>query len=237
MLATERHEFIIQKLEADRTVRVKDLAAELSVTEKTIREDLALLEERGLLVRIHGGARLLESEQALLPIGLRKQSHLDRKRTIAEHAVKHIEENDTIILDGGSTLLELARLIPDIPLTVITNDLHIMQEIALRQHVHLYVLGGSRAAGTSSLVGEDAEQKLKQFLVRKAFIGATCVHRQYGLSLITHAEVTLKKTMIERAEQVILLADSTKWNKIGLFPFARFDEVHIPITEAGIQKS
>ncbi len=236
MLAAERHEFILRKMEEERTVRVKDLSEALSVTEKTVREDLALLEERGLLERIHGGARLLETEGAVVPVGPRRSSQLDRKRAIAEHALGLVEENDTLLLDGGSTTLELARLLPDVPLTIVTNDVAIMAEVAKRRFVHLYVPGGSRAQGTTSLIGEEAVRRMQQFRVRKAFIGATCVHPEQGLSLITHDEVTLKRAMLAQAEQVILLADTTKWNKVGLFPFASWDEVQLAITEAGVQK-
>lgn len=231
MLASVRHEFLLQELERHRTIRVSDMAKACGVTEKTIREDLALLEERGLLVRVHGGARLPDPDRALLPVQTRRKLHLERKRQIAAKAVAHIEANDTIILDSGSTILELARLLPDMPLTVITNDVPIMQELMKRTHIHLYVPGGSRAPGSTSLLGDDAETRLRQFRVQKAFIGATCVHPEHGLSLISHAEVTMKQTIIRQADQVFLLADRTKWNKIGLFPFASLDEIDVVITD------
>lgn len=231
LLASERDVYIISALEQHRIIKVSDIAQHLNVSEKTIREDLSRLEEQGLLVRIHGGARIPDQEEALLPIAIRRKSHIEAKTEIAKKAVHYISENDTIVLDGGSTILELAKILPNIPMTVITNDLLTMQEVAKKNHIHLYVPGGSYTIGSTSLLGEDAEQRLRQFHIQKAFIGATCVHPEHGLSLISHVEVSLKKVMIEQAEQVYLLADQTKWNKIGLFPFASMDDIDVVITD------
>jgi DeoR family fructose operon transcriptional repressor len=230
LLANERDIYIINKLEQNRIIKVTESALALNVSEKTIREDLKRLEEQGLLSRIHGGARLPDQEDALLPIDLRRKSHITQKAAIAADAVKFIEENDTILLDSGSTLLELAKILPDFPISVITNDLFIIQEVVKKPNIHLYVPGGSYIAGSTSLLGEDAENRLKQFKAQKAFMGATCVHPVNGLSLISHIEVSLKKIMIQQAEKVFLLADQTKWNKTGLFHFAAMDQVDVIIS-------
>lgn len=231
LLASERDVYIISSLEQHRIIKVADVAQALNVSEKTIREDLSRLEEQGLLVRIHGGARIPDQDEALLPIAVRRKSHIEAKAEIAKKAVEHIQENDTIVLDGGSTVLELAKILPNIPMTVITNDLLTIQEVAKKSYIHLYVPGGSYTVGSTSLLGEDAERRLRQFHIQKAFIGTTCVHPEHGLSLISHVEVSFKKVMIEQAEQVYLLADQTKWNKVGLFPFASMDQIDVVITE------
>lgn len=232
LLANERDVYIINTLEHNRIIKVTAAAAFLSVSEKTIREDLKRLEDQGLLIRIHGGARLPDEENALLPIDIRRKSHMENKSKIAEKAVHFIEENDTIVLDSGSTLLELAKILPDIPMTVITNDLFIIQEITKKSNIHLYVPGGSFTTGSTSFLGEDAENRLRQFRTQKAFIGATCVHPKHGLSLISHVEVSFKKIMIQQAEKVFLLADHTKWNKIGLFPFASMKEIDVIVSDS-----
>lgn len=229
-LANERDIYIINTLEQQHVLKVVEAAAALHVSEKTIREDLKRLEEQGLLVRVHGGARLPDKEESLLPIAQRRKSHMSEKAAIAAKAVQYIEENDTIILDSGSTILELAKIMPDIPLTVVTNDLLIMQEIRKRRHIDVYVPGGFLVSGSTTLLGEDAEQRLKQFKTQKAFIGTTCVHPEHGLSLIAHTEVSIKKIMVQQAEKVFLLADRTKWNKIGLFPFASMDEIDVVVS-------
>lgn len=231
LLANERDVYIIDILQQHRVIKVADAADVLKVSEKTIRDDLTRLEEQGLLIRIHGGARLPDQGEALLPIAMRRSSHMEAKASIAKKAIEHIVENDTIVLDGGSTILELAKLLPNIPMTVITNDLLTMQEVAKKSNIHLYVPGGSYTTGSTSLLGEDAEQRLQQFHIQKAFIGTTCVHPEHGLSLISHVEVSYKKVMIQQAEQVFLLADQTKWHKIGLFPFATMNEIDMVITD------
>jgi DeoR family fructose operon transcriptional repressor len=231
LLANERDVFIIKTLEQNRIIKVTKAAVSLNVSEKTIREDLKRLEEQGLLIRIHGGACLPDEEGALLPIDIRRKSHMDNKAVIAKKAIQFIEENDTIVLDSGTTLLELAKILPDIPMTVITNDLFIIQEITKKSNIHLYVPGGSFTSGSTSLLGEDAENRLRQFRTQKAFMGTTCVHPKHGLSLISHVEVSLKKIMIQQAEKVFLLVDHTKWNKIGLFPFASLKEIDVIISD------
>lgn len=230
-LANERDVYIINILEQNRIIKVTAAAANLKVTEKTIREDLKRLEDQGLLIRIHGGARLPDEENALLPVDVRRKSHMESKAKIAEKAVHYVEENDTIVLDSGSTLLQLAKILPDIPMTVITNDRFIIQEIAKKSNIHLYVPGGSLTTGSTSFLGEDAENRLRQFRTQKAFIGSTCVHPKHGLSLISHVEISLKKIMIQQAEKVFLLADHTKWNKTGLFPFASIKEIDVIISD------
>lgn len=230
-LPHERYERILKQLETVRTIKVYEIANELNVSEKTIREDLKLLEDQGLLIRIHGGATLPEQEHALLPVEQRRKRHLDKKAIIAQKAVSYIEMNDTVILDSGSTLLELAKILPDMPMTVITNDILIIPEILKKNHIHLYVPGGYNEQGSTTLLGEDAIARLTQFRARKAFIGTTCYHPQHGCSLISHTEVSLKKAIIRQAETVYLLADQTKFHKVGLFPFARADEIDLVITD------
>lgn len=142
MLSVERYEQILRELEINKIVKVSELSMALGVTEKTIRIDLEALEKKGLLKRVHGGAVLQEEEERIFPIEERQSRVSDRKIAIATEAKNRIKPNETILLDGGSTTLQVAKLLGDFPVTVITNDIKIAHELIDKEKVQLMVLGG-----------------------------------------------------------------------------------------------
>ena len=149
-----RYEKIMEVLLTQKEVTVAQLSESLGVTGKTIREDLAKLEEQGLLVRVHGGAVLAQSDQyGILPSKEPLTKHADEKKGIALLALHHIQEGDIIALDGGSTTLEIARRLENRPLTVITNDVYIISELAAKDQIRLVVPGGYRVR--NMLAGPD----------------------------------------------------------------------------------
>lgn len=148
MLAITRHQSILDLLQTQGTVQVSELSELLSVTPKTIREDLEKLEEKGLLRRIHGGA-VSRSDQAdpMLPLQIPNTKRSKEKEAIAVHALRYIRQDDVIALDAGSTTLEIAKRLPNIPLTVLTNDLLIIRELMAKEQIRL-VVPGDIAIGT-----------------------------------------------------------------------------------------
>lgn len=165
-------------------VTVADLSQQLQVTGKTIREDLTKLEEQGLVVRVHGGAVLAHSDQfGILPSKEPLAKNRDEKTEIALKALAHINIGDIIALDGGSTTLEIARRLDDVPLTVITNDVYIISELATKNNIRLVVPGGYRVR--NMLAGPEGVSYVKQLNIQKAFISATGVHLDHGLSIYT----------------------------------------------------
>src|SRR5690606_32132626 len=143
MSPIRRHEKIMEVLLTNKEVTVAELSDKLGVTGKTIREDLTRLEEQGLIVRVHGGAVLAQSDQfGILPSKEPLTKHADEKADIASRALLHIKPNDIIALDGGSTTLEIARRLSNEPITVITNDVYIISELAVKDNIRLVVPGG-----------------------------------------------------------------------------------------------
>ncbi|MFJ5623003.1 DeoR/GlpR family DNA-binding transcription regulator [Peribacillus loiseleuriae] len=236
MLSVERYERIVNQLSESHVVRVGELSLKLGVTEKTIRGDLEVLEKRGLLKRIHGGAVLPEADDRILPIDERQSGRSETKQAIAKEALKLIRPNDTILMDGGSTTQALASLLGEWKVTVITNDIKIAHTLLNKNEVTLIVLGGERIHQSSSLLSTHAIQMLEKIRVNRLFLSATGVSIEYGLSVINSIYADWKKQIIKAADQVTLLADSTKFNKVALLQFAEMDDIHEIVTDKNLDK-
>lgn len=232
LLSIERYQKITEQLEKHKIIKVSDLADKLEVTEKTIRIDLEVLEQRGLLKRVHGGAVLAETEGRLLPIEERQSSQNETKRTIAEEAMKLIKPNETILMDGGSTTIEICKMLGDFQVTIITNDLKVANVLYDKDNVQLIVLGGTRVPKSSSLVGSQATELLNKLRVNRLFIGTTGVSLDHGLTVFNSLHADWKKQIINSADHVTLVADSTKFEKTALIQFATIQEVDEIITDS-----
>ncbi|PZD93205.1 DeoR/GlpR transcriptional regulator [Paenibacillus sambharensis] len=231
-----RYEAIMEQLLASKEVTVADLSDQLQVTGKTIREDLAKLEERGLLVRVHGGAVLAQSEQlGILSVKEPVVKHSDEKAEVAERALRYIEPKDIIALDGGSTTLEIARRLDNIPLTVITNDVYIIGELARKPDIRLVVPGGYRVR--NMLTGPEAESYVRSLNVQKAFLSATGVHPEYGFSIYTGDLIAFKRALLESTCTTYVVADHHKFGQFALRTFAELKEVSRIITDSGLTES
>lgn len=230
MLAAERHRSIIEKLEQHKSVKVSELSDFFGVTEKTVREDLEKLEEKGLLTRIHGGAVIIEEgEDSILPLQFPNSKNLDGKRAIAELALSCIVPNDIIALDAGSTTLELAKLLPNIPITVLTNDLLIIRELISKDQIRLVVPGGYRH--NNLLIGTQAQDFVNRLNVHKLFLSTTGIHPEYGFTIFTEELAKIKELFIANAKEVYCLADASKFDKGALLTFAALQDVHTIITD------
>ena len=233
MTNMKRHQQIMEMLIQHGEVKVSELSEALQVTGKTIRTDLEQLEQQELLIRVHGGAVLKDaSDRGLLPLRTPNQHHLQEKSLIASAALKLIEENDIIALDGGSTTLEIAKLLEDKPLTVITNDLFIMAELLHKTKIRLVVPGGYR--NRNLLTGAEAVTVIRKLNIQKAFMSATAVHPANGLSIYTSELYDIKRAYIETAHFVYGTADSSKFGKTALLTFARIDEMSAIITDSAL---
>jgi len=233
MFAVQRHELILRQLEQERTVRVAELSAMLGVTEKTVREDLEKLEEKGLLKRIHGGAvRVSDGDEPLLPGDQPNTSNLSAKKLIASRAVAMVEAGDIIALDGGSTTLEMAKLLPNEPLAVVTNDVYIIAELARKEQIRLVVPGGYRERNL--LVGDSAAEFIRSLNIHKAFVSATGIHPDFGLTVFTGSQLSMKRALVETAGRVYCVADRSKFGRGALVTFASLEEIHTIFTDSAL---
>ena len=233
MLASERHREIIARLTAIGGVRVAQLASELSVTQETIRRDLERLDSEGKLVRTHGGAMAVETDRRELPLDVRETVNLEFKRAIARRAVREIVAGDVIALDASSTAHELAKVIPDIAITVVTNALPIASALIDKPSVRVIITGGILDRPSVSMVGPLAEQSLERFHVQKLFFSCRGLDLARGLSVTADEHAGIKRRMIDVCERAYLLIDSGKFDVRSVEFFAPIDEMDMIITDDG----
>jgi len=232
MLARERQQEILDLLQRDGSARVSVLAKLLNVTEETIRRDLERLGGEGRLVRTHGGALPVETDRRELPFGVRETVRLVEKRAIAVCAARFVAEGDVVALDASSTARELARVLPDIALTVVTNSMTVASELLDRDRIRVVSTGGILETSTLSYVGAIAEDALRRFNCRKAFLSCQGVDVRRGFTVTADEQAGVKRRMVELARQIYILADSSKFDAGGVEYFASLDDVDVLITDA-----
>jgi DeoR/GlpR family transcriptional regulator of sugar metabolism len=237
LLARQRHREILGRLRHAGGARVTELAANLRVTEETIRRDLEKLSGEGKLLRTHGGAVSLPGDRGDLPFDVRQAAYLHEKRAIAARAVRHVAEGDVLGLDASSTTHELARIIPDIPLTVVTNSLPVAMTLLGRARVRVVCTGGILDPRSRSLTGSLTEHSLGKLHITKFFFSAEGVDLLRGLSDPTDEQAHVKRHMLDVADRTCLLVDHTKFGVKSAVFFANIDEVDLLIADAGVGKA
>lgn len=237
MFAQERQKIISEILERKSSVKVNEIASMLNVSESTVRRDLQEMEERNLLERTHGGAVGVDIKTNYEPSFKDKQDErIEQKIRIAEAASKIIEEDDTIILDSGTTTLEIAKMIEGKHATVITNSIDIASQLSQNEQVEVIVTGGTLRVSTRAMVGSIAETTLKNFRVDKAFIGANGISAEEGITTPNFIEAQTKKMMMSYAKKVIVVADSSKFENVCFSVVCPVKSVDMIITSEDVSE-
>jgi DeoR family transcriptional regulator, aga operon transcriptional repressor len=223
MRQQDRLGFVLERLSSQGSVDVAALAADLGVSQASVRRDLQLLESQQLLTRTHGGA-VASGVLYELPMRYRGGQRHEAKRAIARCAVSLLGGDvSSVGLNGGSTTTEVARaLASHSGLRVVTNALNIAAELAVRSNIELVVCGGSARSESYELVGPLAELTLANINLDVAVIGVDGVSLQAGLTTHHEVEAQTNRSLLNTAARVIVVADSTK---IGRRGFARISEV------------
>lgn len=213
LLPQERRKWILEQLSKDEKIDIDQLAEQLNVSAMTIRRDLSTLEEEEKIIRTFGGAILNKPLIMETPFLTKEGKYSSQKRQIARKAVTLVSDHSTILLDSGTTNLEIARLLKDKKhLTVITNDIKIAAEL-MDSEVKVIVTGGELQNGVGALFGPLTEQILKNIHVDLFFLGAHAVHLDAGITVTTFEKASIKKMMIEAAGTTWLVADSSKFDQ------------------------
>lgn len=231
----KRQSEVYQIIKNQGSIEVRDLIQMFDVSAATIRKDLMLLEQAGLVFRTHGEVHLAAQNKRMLSLEVRSYLRADAKKAIARAAVREIHEGDSIILDSGSTTLEIAELLSGYQrLTVITNSLPIALSLKESQ-VMVIVIGGIFLGQNLSIQGPEAEKYLSQIEADKAFISSSGVRRDIGLATSNSLEGRIKHYMIKAAHKTYAVLDSVKFNTSSVELFADFSEIDCIITEKPIQ--
>jgi DeoR/GlpR family transcriptional regulator of sugar metabolism len=231
MLGAERRLRILQLLERDRSVRVTALSRLFDVSEETIRRDLDSLAREGLVVRTHGGAITNRGTATEFSFTAREQQRPVEKTRIARAAVQTVTEGETVLLDASSTALFIARHLPNLRITVLTNSVPVLVELAKRPAVQGIATGGLLRAATLSFVGPDAVRVLREHRVDRAFLGTAGITMEEGFTDANELEAEVKRTMIACSRHVTIVADSSKFGQVAFVRFAGLREVHAIITD------
>lgn len=231
MLPAERHRAIVQLVNAKGSMRVKELSQMFDVTEETVRRDLDTLESEGHLRRSHGGAVKMLDEPSEIPYLQREVENVSEKEAIARAAIQYIEAGDRIVLDASTTAWNVALVLPNIHLTVLTNSLKVALELSTRDKIEVISTGGILRSSSLSYVGPLAEEALSKFYVNKAFVSCKGLHMEYGLSESNALQALVKRKMIEIADKVFILADHSKMQVRDFTNVGSLDEIDVLITD------
>ncbi len=232
MTGVERKRYITKQLKTTGVVRVNDLARELQVTPVTIRSDLEDLERRGIVVRMHGGAVLPERDELPKHVTQTMQQDGDKKRAIAQSALSLVKPESTVIIDAGSTTAIFAQFLHGRALTVITNSLPVIAELATDKHVTVIASGGAIQKQASAMVGELTRWAYQAIHADVVFLGAAGYSLSNGITTNSLLEADAKRVMIESAETVCLLADSTKLDQVKFAKVCDWERIDFFITDA-----
>jgi DeoR family fructose operon transcriptional repressor len=214
MLAVERQSRIAQLINERQTVSVAELGTLFDVSDMTIRRDLERLEERGILERTHGGAIILKRPTGDHPYYAREHEQVLEKAAIARAAASLVKDGETIALDAGTTIASFARTLVDKhDLTVITNSVHVINELLGVPGITVIATGGTLWEPTVSLVGPLAVSALRRFTVDKAFLATPAISLEAGITNSNLYEAEVKSTMLEIAREKTLLVDHTKFGR------------------------
>lgn len=233
--STTRHELILKKLEENGRMMIDELSELTGVSGVTIRKDLKLLEEKGLLFPTKGGASAHNPYTIERPINEKEFIHAAEKEHIAKAALSLIEKSDSIIIGSGTTVFALARALhPSKSLTVITSAVKVTMELSHRPNIQVLQLGGLIRPNSSSVAGTYAEQILEEISCGIFFMGVDGIDLDFGFSITNLAETSLDQKMIASAQLVVILADSSKFGQRGLGKVCDFDQVDYIITDNGV---
>jgi DeoR family transcriptional regulator, aga operon transcriptional repressor len=217
------------------SVRVSELAKMLEVSTVTIRGDLTFLEDKGLIVRSHGSAISSLGLCPELTVQERRAKNTSIKFRIGKAAADLIKDGDAIILDSGTTTLEIAAHLTKVERVVaMTNGLDIAMELSSKPGVDILMTGGTLRKNALSFSGSQAEVGLQNYRFNKVFLGVDGFDLQAGITTHNNTEANLNRLMCEVSEQIIAVTDSTKFGKRSCNMIRAFSGIDILITDAGI---
>ncbi len=231
MLAIERRERILSYLRQNEYANVESLAENLTVSSMTIRRDLNKLEEQGLVRRTHGGATIGQFISSQPHTEVRKNQSPEEKLAIARYAASMVHDGHTILLDAGTTCMDIVHYLTDKNIRVMTTDLAQAQYLCRFQNIEVYVPGGRVDEVTQSCLGSKVVDFLDTVHVDIAFIGCTSWDLRRGLTTPTEERAAMKNKMIERADISILVADSEKYSCYSFHKICELKAMDLIITD------
>jgi DeoR family transcriptional regulator of aga operon len=216
------------------SVQVISLAKRFGVSMQTVRKDLRFLTERGIMARAYGGAidsKVVGETLTEAPYEAKRTSHLAEKRRIGLRAAAMVNPGDTIVIDSGTTGIELAEALPNIEVTVVTNDFGVLSVLAPKSNTNILMLGGELRRKSMSFYGGLTVDALNALHVDKLFLGVDGFDLERGITTHFEPEAMLNRKMVENAGTVIAITDSSKFGKVCLHRIISIAELDTLITD------
>jgi DeoR family L-fucose operon activator len=232
MLAQERHNRILTLLEERGTVRTIDLAEEFQVTDETIRRDLQVLGDSHQVTRIHGGATSLSGRPKLQSFTERRSLEVEKKSRIAQAVLGMVEAGKTYAFDSSTTAFALVSILPDLPFRVVTNAYAVLDHLIQLESIDLISTGGRYDQKTMTFIGGDSHKALRRYQIHTAFISCIGLDLNRGPSEGFEQQAVFKESLIEVADAVVLLADSSKLNHQSEYFFASLNKLTTIVTDS-----
>ncbi|HEV2654156.1 MAG TPA: DeoR/GlpR family DNA-binding transcription regulator [Ktedonobacteraceae bacterium] len=234
--ANDRHAHLIALLKERGYCSVVEMSQLLNVSAMTIRRDLHVLHEKQIVEITYGGARLLVLKRSEPDFDIRTHEHLAEKQAIGKLAAQQfIQEGDVVGIDSGSTTVEVARNLPNVPLTIVTHSMAAANVVAPNKLYSLVVLGGVLQREANCLCGPQAIAALQTLYINKLFLSASGLLLPDGLSCDSLLDAEVKQALLNSSRQVILCMDSSKVGSAYLARFAPLDVLDTLVTDSGIQ--
>ena len=236
-LARQRQTLILERVREEGAVRVADLVRALGVSDMTIRRDLEVLHERGLIEKVHGGATAIEGSSQFEPGFTVKSTLMQSEKTlIAASAATLVLPGTAIAISAGTTTFALARRLTDVPgLTVLTNSVPVADVLYKdgRSDQTVILSGGVRTP-SDALVGPFAVEVIRSLHVDSVFMGTHGIDNRSGFTTPNILEAETNRALIEAGRRLIVLADHTKWGVIGISSVARLEDAETIVTDTGL---
>ena len=233
MLAIERRNAILEKLQAERRVVVSELSQIYKVSEETIRRDLEKLENDGFAIKSYGGAVINENANVDLPFNIRKKRNVISKQKIAEVISSRIKDGTSIMLDASSTAVYIAKALKERKnLTLITNSIEILIEMFDTPNVNVLSTGGAMREGSFALGGPQTDKMLNSYHVDMAIVSAKGFDLETGLTDTEELHANNKKTMLHAGREKILAVDSSKFGKTAFTEIGTLEDISMVVTDA-----
>lgn len=227
MLTEERHRQILAYLATSEIVTINELMSPLKASESTIRRDLQTLENQGLLIRIHGGAKRIHQLTFEADMTEKSKTHLDEKLSIAKYAASIIQPDDIVYLDAGTTTLAMIAFLPtDYRLKVVTNSVKHAALLIDRQ-IETIILGGQIKLSTNAILGSSPARQLERYRFNQSFIGINGIHLVAGYTTPDTEEGLLKRIGLKNSQHSYILADHSKFQQITFTQVATLSEAEI----------
>ncbi|SCM57235.1 putative aga operon transcriptional repressor [Petrimonas mucosa] len=230
-----RKKIIIDLLNEKEIITISEISKRCNVSKITVRRDFLFLEQEGKLKRTHGGAVIAKNGQNLFTFNVKVNQNIIKKEEICRIAANHIQENDIIFIDCGTTLFHMINYIKKFKsLIVITTSLPIISELLDFPNIKLIIIGGEVEHSRKAIYGPVANKNINLYHADKAFIGADGVSLKNGLSSYDEMEASITLKMAENSSEVFLLCDSSKIEKNSFYRFADFSKIDHLITNRDI---